>query len=53
MKNVFFYFISKDLFIFKIFNFLSWIFGHAERWLDKKGKVDFKIYDVTTWETRQ
>lgn len=37
----------------KIFNFLSWLFGHAERWLDKKGKVDFKIYDVTTWETRQ
>ena len=30
MKNVF-YFILKALFISKIFNFLSWIFGQVEK----------------------
>ena len=25
--------------------------GHFEKRLDKKTKVNFKIYDVTTWET--
>ena len=33
MKNAF-YFISKALFILKIFNFLSWLFGHVEKQLD-------------------
>ena len=26
-------------------------FGHAEKRLDEKDKVNFKIYDVTTWLT--
>ena len=26
-------------------------FGHVGKWFDKKAKVDFKIYDVTNWET--
>ena len=30
------------------FKFLSWLFGHVEKRLDKKDKVNFKIYDVTT-----
>ena len=34
MKNVF-YFILKGLFVLKIFKFLSWHFGHAE----KKGLI--------------
>ena len=36
MKNVF-YFILKALFVFKIFKFLSWPFGHAEKavWLER------------------
>ena len=42
MKNAF-YFILKGFFILKIFKFLSWLFGNVEK---KKGKVDFKIYDV-------
>ena len=32
-----FYFISKALFVLKIFKFLSWIFGHVEKkvWLER------------------
>ena len=33
MKNVF-YFISKALFVFKIFKFFSWLFGHVSKRLD-------------------
>ena len=40
MKNAF-YFTSTAL--FKIFRFISWPFGHAAKWLDKKDKVNFKI----------
>ena len=28
-----------------------WLFGHIEKRLDQKNKVNFKIYDVTIWET--
>ena len=48
IKNLF-YFILKDLFVFKIFKFLSWLFGDEEKRLDEKDKVKFKIYDVTAW----
>ena len=37
-------------FILKIFKFLSWLFGHVQKQFDQKNKVNFKIYDVTTWE---
>ena len=50
MKNAF-YFTPKALFVLKIFNFLSWLFGHAAKRLDKKNKVNFKFYDVTAWLT--
>ena len=46
MKNAF-CFTSKALFVLKVFKFLSWLFGHAAEQLDKKGKVNFKSYDVT------
>ena len=49
MKNAF-YFTLKALFVLKIFKFLSCLFGHAEKRLDLKHKVNFKIYDATTWE---
>ena len=42
-----FYLILKSLFVFKIFKFLSRLFGHAEKRLDQKDKVNFKIYDKT------
>ena len=41
----------KVLFVLKIFKFLSRFFGHAGKRLDKKAKVNFKIYDVIYWET--
>ena len=50
MKNAF-YFTSKALFVLKIFKFLSWLFGHVVKQLDKKDKVNFKFYDVTAWLT--
>ena len=50
MKNAF-YFTSKALFVLKIFQFLSWIFGYVAKQLDQKEKVNFKHYDVTAWLT--
>ena len=50
MKNVF-YFILKALFILKIFKFSSRLFGLEGERLDKKAKVNFKIFNVTDWET--
>ena len=50
MKNAF-YFTLKVLSILKIFKFLPWQFSRVEKWLDQKDKVNFKIYDITTWET--
>ena len=40
-------FMLKALFVLEIFSFLSWLFGYAEKQLDKKAKFNFKIYDVT------
>ena len=48
-KIVFVYLILKALLVFEIFLFLSWRFGYAEKRLDKKARVNFKIYDVTDW----
>ena len=42
MKNAF-YFVSKALFALKIFKFLSWIFSHVAKLLDKKDKVNFSF----------
>ena len=50
MKNAF-YLTLKVLFVLKIFKFLSWLSGHVEKRLDLDDKSNFKIYDVTTWET--
>ena len=50
MKNAF-YFISKALFVLKIFKFLSWLFGHVAKLLDEEDKVNFKFGDVTAWLT--
>ena len=48
IKDVF-CFILKALFVLKIFNFLSLLFwaGHIGKQVDKKVKVNFKIFDVT------
>ena len=50
MKNAF-CFTSKAFFVLKVFKCLSWIFGYVAKWLDKKDKVSFKLYDVTAWLT--
>ena len=40
MKNAF-YVTLKALFFLKIFKFLSWYFGHVEKRVDLKDKVNF------------
>ena len=50
MKNAF-CFILKALLVLEIFAFFSGLFGYVEKWLDKKTRVNFKIYDVTDWTT--
>ena len=30
---------------------MTWLFGHAEKRLDKKAMVNFEIYDATGWTT--
>ena len=42
--------LMKNVTVLKIFKFLSCLFGHVEKQLYQKYKVNFKIYDVTTWE---
>ena len=44
MKNEF-YFMLKAIFVYKMFKFLSWVFGHVGKRLDKKATVNFKIYE--------
>ena len=46
MKNAF-YFILKALFVLKIFQSISWRFGHVEK-VELKDKVNFKMYDITS-----
>ena len=46
MKNAL-YFMVKALSIPEIFKFLSWFFRYVEKRLDRKAKVNFKLYDVT------
>ena len=42
----------KNLFSFRRYlNFCSEFFGHVGKRLDEGAKVNFKIYDVTNWET--
>ena len=48
IKNAF-YFILKALFVLEIFKFLSGLFGHVAKWVNKKDMVNFKFYDVTAW----
>ena len=49
MKNAF-YFILKALFVLKIFKF-DFLFTQDKR-LDQKDKVNFEIYDVRAWVTK-
>ena len=39
-KIFFFFFTSKTLFVLKIFKFLSWVFGHIAKRIEKKEKKD-------------
>ena len=45
-----FLFHVKGFFVCKVFTISSWLFGHIWKWLDKKAKVIFKVYDFVDWE---
>ena len=49
MMNATFYFNLK--LVLKIFTFFPDFFGYVGKLLNKKGKVNFKIYDVASWST--
>ena len=46
-----FYFISKALFILKIFKFLPWLWWKMKKQLDWKENFHFEVHDVTIWLT--
>ena len=50
-KNAF-YFILKALFVLKTLKFLSWLFKYVEKTAYLEKKVNFEIYDVTAWLTK-
>ena len=43
------YFTSRALFVLKIFELLSWLFGHVTKQLDSRDNVSLKFYDVRDW----
>ena len=49
MKNTF-YFMLKALLFLKYLDFCPDVFVHVGKRVDKKVKVNFRIYDVTDWE---
>ena len=51
MMNNVFSFILKVFYVLKIITLFFDNFAYVEKWLDKKADVDFKIYDVTNWNT--
>ena len=51
MKNVFFLFYLKSSFCSHGIQILVLTFGDVEKRFDEKVKVNFKIYDVTTYFT--
>ena len=50
MKNAF-YFMLKAFLVLEIFTFFFGLFVYVQKWLDKKAKVNFKMYGVTDWTT--
>ena len=50
MMEIVFCFMLKAFSVLKIFNFLSWRFGHKGKYLGKKLKAIFKFYDDTDWQ---
>ena len=52
IKNDFFLLLKLTaLLVLEIFTFLSWLFAYLEKRFDKKGMVNFNIYEVTDWTT--
>ena len=49
MKNAF-QFTLKAFSLLRICKFLSLLFGHLKKRIDKKDNIILKVHDVTTWE---
>ena len=46
VKNDCYFILNVFFFILRIVKFLSGLFSHVEKWLDWKGKVNLKLYDI-------
>ena len=52
MKNAFLFYPKSSFCYQEIQIFvLIFLFGPGKKWIDLNDKVNFKIYDVTTWVT--
>ena len=51
LRNAFLFHL-KSSFVLKMFEFLSWLFGHVGKRFGWKDKVNFATYDVATWLTK-
>ena len=49
MKNAFYLTLNRK--ILKCLKTSFSLLGHIEKWLKQKDKVNFKTYDIATWET--
>ena len=50
-NNVFFMSSEKLSSFLRYLHICPDIYGYLRKWLDKKTKVNFKMYDVTNWNT--
>ena len=52
MMKTAFYLMPKALFFVRHLNFYANFFGHVRKPLNKKVKINSKIYDFTDWENK-
>ena len=51
MENAFYFILKKLYLLSRYLNLCHDFFVMLKKWLDQKGKVNFKIHDVTIWLT--
>ena len=51
LKHLWWLLLLEALSVLQLLKFLSRLFDDAAKKLDNKAKVNFKVYDIATWET--
>ena len=51
IKHLWWLLLLEALSVLQLLKFLSRLFDDAAKKLDNKAKVNFKVYDIATWET--